>query len=301
MMGNTRRTAIQVGTLTVGLGASWSAMAQAAAGFCKLDLAYAPLASPVPTLATLSVGILTAAVGVVAWAKAKPGSGKALSVAVLAAAAAMTMQGGQGLMREVQAAAPYAFSNAQGGTVSDTSIPYASPAPLLTISNTTSVPLKIVRNGNAADTGSCAVGAQLAPGASCTATPICLQTISMVNEPVLQCDYELPERAEPKASYRLSKDAESFGLSVYDVTVTTKAVFSPVEPVPVNGVVTSSWPHTVPLFKAEPPYYLDNMDDLGIVETTITYTAPSGYGFGTSLSPSLTWTNTQQCGISFDG
>ena len=304
MQHNRPRTVVQLGILAAGAGASWSAMAQAAAGMCELAVGYAPLsvvtppvaaaATPVPTLAVLSVGILSAALGVVAWSKTKAGSGKAMSVVLLAASAGLALQGGQGLVREVRAAAPYNMDKAAGGTLSDSTIPYASPAPTLTLTNTTGVPLKITSNGNAADTGTCTVGSTVAPGGTCTAVPVCtapstaLQRIDMTEDPQVGCN--------PGVQPELLRgvDVSSFfgpgGIFKVYKPITQDPVFSPASPiVEVYLRMALLNPNGQPIYDAS-TQSLSNQAELANTRVNMIATAPAGYGFGPDLKPNWSWT-----------
>lgn len=275
-------------------------MAQAAAGFCDLALSYAPAAvvppvvgaaTPVPTLAVLSVGILSAALGVVAWSKAKAGSGKALSIVVLAASAGLALHGGQGLVHEVRAAAPYNMDTAAGGSVADNAIAYASPAPTITVTNTTGVRLKIVSNGNAAESGTCAVGAEVAPGASCTATPVCTppaQPLAQMtpSTPVLGCS-----STDVAFSFDRYNNGTAGTLSVMKPAPTV--TFTP-DPPATTWTMAYTNPTTTPTYDASGT--VNNLADLGVTNVTVTATAPQGYGFGPNLEPTWTWSGSTYCG-----
>lgn len=158
-------------------GCALPALADTAA-YCRISLDYAPAlaatAAPtaVPGLTLFSVGILAATLGIFAWHK-RPAAGKVLAVALWASAGLLTAQGGDGLMQAVRAAGPYEFTSTTGGTLADASMPYADPSPLVTVTNTSGVRVKITGNTNTAEAGSCTVGAEIAPGGSCTTQSIC--------------------------------------------------------------------------------------------------------------------------------
>ena len=91
-----------------------------------------------------------------------------MAVVGMAGALGLSALGGGSLVEAVRAAGPYEFSNAAGGTVADSGVAYADPAPVLTVTNTSGVRIRITANGNATETGTCALNQELAPGASCT-------------------------------------------------------------------------------------------------------------------------------------
>ena len=294
--------------LSIGAGFAPLAMAQASASLCNMSLAYAPVlaqvpaaALPVPTLTVLSLGILSAAVGVVAWSKASSAKKKMLSVAVMGAALGLSALGGNGLVQEVRAAGVYAFSNAQGGVVADAEIAYADPAPVFTISNTTGVKLKIVSNANAQEAGTCVADAELAPGASCTATAVCptppvvapaLVELTVLQEPTVGCDGTKPRL--PSIS----------NVSLPNGIIFSAAAFTPIpgDPPELDAAVTLAAPtfNYVPnamnwgSASATEPYDSVNVRS---GTATVTYAAPQGYGFGPTLASSQTWTLLyEQCG-----
>ena len=309
--------------LSIGAGFAPLAMAQASASLCNLSLAYAPVlaqvpaaALPVPTLTVLSLGILSAAVGVVAWSKASSAKKKMLSVAVMGAALGLSALGGNGLVQEVRAAGVYAFSNAQGGVVADAEIAYADPAPVFTISNTTGVKLKIVSNANAQEAGTCVADAELAPGASCTATAVCptppvvtppvvtppvvtppvtppvvtppLIELKVDAEPTIQCD-----RTTQRIPMRYRKGDESTsGTShwtwAYTPLLNTPPVFEPAVTVDVSDLTIT--PNAQDWVPGSPDLFENlNYDQVISGVGVMTATAPAGYGFGPTLAPTITW------------
>ncbi len=279
---------------------------QASAGACSLSLSYAPVlaqipagASPVPTLTVLSLGILSAAVGVVAWSKSSSSGKKLLSVAMLGAALGLSGYGGKGLVQEVNAAGGYTFSNAQGGVVADPAIAYASPAPVLTINNTTGVTVKIVSNVNSAETGTCVVGAEIAAGASCTAAAVCVAPpLVMLTEetaPTVGCD--MTTERIPLFDYTYPNSLRFTGYA-YTPVIGDPPVFQP--NVPISSVIFSykptaaTWAHQIPN-----DFNTLNWLDVMAGEATVTANAPAGYGFGPELAPSKTWSIPYtQCGDS---
>ena len=290
--------------VVVGAGFAPAVMAQASPSLCNMSLAYAPVlaqvpaaALPVPTLTVLSLGILSAAVGVVAWSKASSAKKKMLSVAVMGAALGLSALGGNGLVQEVRAAGVYAFSNAQGGMVADAEIAYADPAPIFIISNTTGVKLKIVSNANAQEAGTCVADAELAPGASCTATAVCLTPpvvveLTVLQEPTVGCDGTKPRL--PSIS----------NVSLPNGIIFSAAAFTPIpgDPPELDAAVTLAAPtfNYVPnamnwgSASATEPYDSVNVRS---GTATVTYAAPQGYGFGPTLASSQTWTLLyEQCG-----
>lgn len=155
-----------------------SALAQAAPDACQVSLGYVAAAlpaAPVPGLTSVSMAVLAALLGGLAWHSQRTRRGaKAWAVALWASAGMLGVQGGDGLVQAVRAAGPYEFTNPAGGTVTDATIPYAIPTPLLTVTNTSGVPVTITSNTNPAETGTCTVGATIASGSSCTTAAVCL-------------------------------------------------------------------------------------------------------------------------------
>ena len=294
--------------LSIGAGFAPLAMAQASASLCNMSLAYAPVlaqvpaaALPVPTLTVLSLGILSAAVGVVAWSKASSAKKKMLSVAVMGAALGLSALGGNGLVQEVRAAGVYAFSNAQGGVVADAEIAYADPAPVFTISNTTGVKLKIVSNANAKEAGTCAADVELAPGASCTATAVC-PTPPVVTPPVVTPPLiELKVEAEPAAGcvwgtdriamrHRVgdaSNDSRYYKVRAFTAELTAPPVFDPEVAVDVSA--PTFIPNAQDWVPGDPDVY-ENLNFKAVTSgvATMTATAPAGYGFGPTRLPTTT-------------
>lgn len=275
-------------------GYSMTALAQATQGACQISVGYGPATIPpaapsaVPGLTLFSVGILAAALGVLAWHKRPRGGHKAWAVALWASASLLGMQGGDGLIQAVRAAGPYEFSNSSGGIVADSSIPYANPAPLITITNTSGVNVKITSNANAAETGSCTTGANIAPGGSCTTSAVCSapqpQLLTVVADPTITCDYSLP--ALDSASWH-NPDGSDGGVYIIPPLLGSAPVFSP------SGVV----PAPTFSYTRGPALILDpatgqptNYAEASAGTATITSVAPAGYAFDTNVPPSTTKT-----------
>ena len=295
--------------VVVGAGFAPAVMAQASASLCNLSLAYAPVlaqvpaaALPVPTLTVLSLGILSAAVGVVAWSKASSAKKKMLSVAVMGAALGLSALGGNGLVQEVRAAGVYAFSNAQGGVLADAEIAYADPAPVFTISNTTGVKLKIVSNANAQEAGTCVADAELAPGASCTATAVCptppvvtppvtppvvtpaLVELTAQQDPTVGCDTTTTRI--PSIDFRAMPGGAFYTAHAYTPVPGDPPLLAP--DVSLGSPIFSYTPNAEN-WGTDSANYFDTANVTSGV-ATVTYAAPQGYGFGPTLEPSQTWT-----------
>lgn len=286
--------------VVVGAGFAPAVMAQASASLCNFSLAYAPVlaqvpaaALPVPTLTLLSLGILSAAVGVVAWSKASSAKKKMLSVAVMGAALGLSALGGNGLVQEVRAAGMYAFSNAQGGVVADAEIAYADPAPVFTISNTTGVKLKIVSNANAQEAGTCAAGAELAPGASCTATAVCptppvvtpaLVELTAQQDPTVGCDTTTTRI--PSIDFRAMPGGAFYTAHAYTPVPGDPPLLAP--DVSLGSPIFTYTPNAENWGPDSANFF--DTDNVTSGVATVTYAAPQGYGFGPALEPSQTWT-----------
>ena len=263
----------------VGVLASPTVALAQVANTCAVALSYAPLPSSaaVPTLNIIGLGVLGAAVGVIGWRRTRHKGVKALSVVAMASAVALAMHGGEGVIREVRAAGPYALVQALGGVLSDTFV-YATPTPIQTVTNTSGVPLRITANDNVDETGSCTVGTILAPGQSCTTAPVCtppvLQPLAVSTPPTWACG------PEQYASYM----GPGYTLIVNRPAIQPPS-FSPALP-PVNWSVT---PDPLVPDSVTPDPGLANATALATFNATVTATAPSGYGFGPALQPTMTW------------
>lgn len=154
-----------------------------AQSMCQISLGYAPVvtSSPpgptaVPGLGMTSIGLLVATMGVAVWRKnriAGRNGRQFLSVALLASAGLLLTQGADGLVQSVRAAGPYELSNPMGGTLAFNDIPASTPAPTITVTNTSGVALRITQNANGNETGTCIPGMALAPNGSCTTQAVC--------------------------------------------------------------------------------------------------------------------------------
>lgn len=159
-------------------GFSMSAYAQS----CSISVGYQAAVSnnisSVPSLGTLGLAALAAALGILAWRKRhtldrEGGVRKWMPAVLLASAGILGMQGGNGFIQSVRAAGPYEFSSPTGGTVEDLNMAYEEPSPVITITNSSGKRIRISSNANPDETGTCVVGAEIAPGASCTTQAVC--------------------------------------------------------------------------------------------------------------------------------
>jgi len=291
-----RPTRVLVFAATV--GSSMAALAQSAPGTCQVSLGYVaaalPAAAPVPGLTSVSMAVLAALLGGLAWHSQRTRRGaKAWAVALWASAGVLGMQGGEGLVQAVRAAGPYEFSNPAGGTVADAAIPYASPAPLLTVTNTSGVSIRIASNANAAETGSCAVGTTLAPGSSCTTAAVCTAPppeppapvlLTVLTDPTAGCDFTQPPLYTKSWS---GAAGASVTYSLFPAVLASGPTFAP-----SSANVTTTF-----TFTQGPELLLDpatgqptNLDQAAGV-LNFTSQAPSGYAFDTNNPPGTvkTW------------
>ncbi|WP_422842505.1 midcut-by-XrtH protein [Acidovorax sp. M2(2025)] len=289
---------------------SMAALAQSAPGTCQVSLGYVaatlPGAAPVPGLTSFSMAVLAALLGGLAWHSQRTRRGaKTWAVALWASAGLLGMQGGDGLVQAVRAAGPYEFNNPAGGTVADAAIPYASPAPLLTVTNTSGVSIRIASNANAAETGSCAVGATLAPGSSCTTAAVCaappppappppapppLQLLSVLTEPTAACDMTQPLYVK---TWTLGLNSATY--TIYPPRLATAPTFSPSDASVTTSIAYTQGPELI----ANPATGgAINLDQAAAGVLTVTALAPSGYAFDANTPPSTvkTWNLPyQQC------
>ncbi|MGF6212859.1 midcut-by-XrtH protein [Comamonas sp. 4034] len=286
-----------------GVGFPLSTLAQAVQGSCAISLGYAPLAvastaTPVPSVTTLGVVALSAVVACVGLIKFKSTRCKALMTAGLIATASFGIHQGDGLIREARAAVAYVFDSPTGGTVADAALPYADPAALQTLTNTSGVAVRIVSNANSADTGTCQVGSTIPAGGSCTTLPACtppptpvLLQMDVVTPPSVVCDGNqviLAAWGPPPPKRGTNSELAGEGM-----LMAQPPTFSPAAPSPV---VT---------FTPPPPYLSLLFDGAGqptnLAEAraprtaTVTAVAPSGYGFGPNLESTLTWQTALDC------
>ncbi len=234
----------------------------------------------------LGVGLLAAAVGAAGW-RARHRGAKLMSVIVLAGTAALTLQSGHDLIREVRAAGPYAFSNPAGGELN-----FECPDETQTITNESGVPLRITFNGNAAEAGTCQVGTILQPGQSCTAQPSCPTLppiqVEVLTAPTLTCG------TEEYASYPYTTPPNNYTLTVLKPIITPPTFGS-------GPVITwSSTPNPAHPRSTTPGPFIPgtgvvNQTDLTTFDVTVTATAPAGYGFDSGLVSTKSWNLSRAC------
>lgn len=272
----------------VGAVSALPALAQTAVNACQISLAYAPVALPpvvvvppapivsaVPGLGMVGVAALVAVIGIVAWRKRPAGGHKALSIALMAGAALLATQGGGSVIQAVRAAAPYTFSNVAGGTVADADVAFAQPATLLTVTNSTSVPITITSNANGSETGSCTVGTQVAPGGSCTTQAVCpvLKLITITQPPAAMCGSADEDilATQPPGQF-------GGGYTVFrPVFDSASLVIDPVTPAPT---IDFSYVAKFVIPPGQESTVTDQQkNDAGSGTTSITLTPPTGYGF----------------------
>ncbi|MBB6577728.1 hypothetical protein HNP33_001785 [Comamonas odontotermitis] len=290
-------------TFSLLLASSSSTWAQSTAGACEIALGYAAVAAPpavtptaVPGLTLLGIGILGGLFAAITWRnRHKGGFNRLMSVALMSGAALLSVAGGDSLVNVVRAAGPYEFSSATGGTVADTQVAYADPAPMLTVTNTSGGRIKITSNGNASETGTCTVNAELAPGASCTTQafactppPPVVQEIMILAAPTFTCDYSTILTTYPQSNTSASGGTLTVNPPVLDAAPSFD----------INGVTTAS---TFTRNATQAAYasngMISNTNDLISGIFTVIATAPAGYGFGASLSSTTTWDLPFSCGV----
>ena len=278
--------------------AAWGSSAWAqAAGTCEISLTYAAAVAPpvggataVPGLGMLAVGALGALVAGVAWRhRHQGGTQRMMAVVGMAAAVSLSALGGGSLVNAVRAAGPYEFSNAAGGTVADNTVVYADPAPVLTVTNTSGARIRITANGNAGETGTCAVNSEVAPGASCTTEafactpPVELLVINSTAAPVLGCNLDT---GAALGTYAYTQNLPDLGLLyVLDPTIGTEPTFD------VPGVTTVRGDYTRQATEAtyDASNVLTNAEALRSGTVAVTSTAPAGYVFAPDNTPTMTW------------
>lgn len=284
-------------TISLLLASSSSAWAQSAAGVCEISLGYVAVAAPplitptaVPGLTLLGVGILGGLVAAFAWRSRHKGAfNRLMSVMLMTGAAVLAVAGGDSLVNVVRAAGPYEFTSTTGGTVADTQIAYADPAPILTVANTSGGRIKIISNGNASETGTCTVNAELAPGASCTTqafsctppNPV-VQQIEILSLPTQSCDYSVT-----LDTYLAGPDE----LIVSPPILATPPVFD-ISNIAIASTFTRN--ATTPAYNPDGSF--SNASELASGNFSVTATAPTGYGFGASLANTFTWDLPYSCG-----
>ena len=295
--------------LTGSAGFSLPILAQAAEGTCSISLGYAPLvtvsaATPVPSFTTLGIVALSVVVACVGLMKFKSMRGKALMTAGLIATASFGIHQGDGLIREARAAVAYVFDSPTGGTVADAAVPYADPAVLQTLTNTSGVAVRIVSNANPADTGTCQVGSTIPAGGSCTTLPACTPPATPV---LLQMDVITPPSVVCAGSQTLLASwpppppytGSNSNLTGTAMSLLQPPEFSPASPAPT---VTFTPPPAYPPVTFNSAGQPTNLPQVRAPRTaTVNATAPSGYGFGPSLEQTLTWQNTLDCSVLVNG
>lgn len=270
------------------------AWAQSVPNACQISVGYAPVVVPpsaavssVPGLSMLGVVLLAAVLGAVAWKyRGRISAGKVLSVLLAVGAMTAFVHSENSLIAAVRAAALYELGDANGGTMADSQISFASPSPLVTLSNTSGKRMRITSNGNTSETGTCVVGSELAPGASCTTQAVCpvVIPIEVASEPTSGCD---TNAQIDSFSWAATDGTSSGSLTDFAPLLATPPATNPA----VSGMVTD---FTYTRSATQPEYdansVLTNALALGSGVVTITATAPQGYGFGSTLSPTQTWT-----------
>ncbi|TDS73887.1 midcut-by-XrtH protein [Comamonas sp. JUb58] len=277
--------------------AAWGSTAWAqTAGTCEISLTYAAAAAPpvgsataVPGLGMLAVGALAMLVAGLAWRhRHQGGSHRMMAVVGMAAAVSLSALGGGSLVNAVRAAGPYEFSNAAGGTVADNTIVYADPAPVQTVTNTSGTRIRITANGNAADTGSCAVNSEVEPGASCTTQafactpPVEPLVITSTAAPSFGCTNDTEP---PIGVYGMNSDNPFLNqMLVYAPLVATEPSFD------VAGVSTAfSYTREATDAEYDGSNNLTNAEALRTSNASVVATAPAGYVFAPDNTPTLTW------------
>ena len=280
------------------------AWAQDASNSCQIALGYSPIvvvpppSTAVPGLTIAGIGLLTGLFVAVAWRnKHKGGFGRFMSIGLLAGVSMLSVCGGDALITAVRAAGPYEFSNAAGGSLTDTTITFASPAPLITVTNTSGARIKITSNGNSLETGTCAVGAELAAGGSCTTQAVCpiVTPVQIASEPTFTCD-----GTSPLDTYSWTYAANGTNTTIINYAPVTDAapVFDP-SPSGITTAFTYTRTATLPIY--DPNGEVSNGAELGAGLITLTATAPQGYGFGADLASTKSWTSPYSCQSVYGG
>ncbi len=192
----------RLGGLVLGFGSSLLAWAQSVPNACGVATGYAPLSAPVPAVVSAVPGLTFGGVGLLAAVLAfaafkyrgQMRAGRMLCALLAAAAMTAFVTSADSLVTVVRAAAPFELSNANGGTLADAQVPFASPSPLVSISNTSGQRIRIVSNGKSSETGTCVVGTELALGESCTTQAVCpvVVPIQIAADPEVACDSNTP-------------------------------------------------------------------------------------------------------------
>ena len=264
-------------------GLVWNTAAWAqSASSCQISLAYTPVpaAVAVPSLTLFGVGVLGSALAVVAWrSRSKHGVNRLLAVALAVGAVFFSVAGADSVVSSVRAAAPYEFSNPAGGAVTDNTIVFASPSPLVTVTNTSGVRVRINTNGNASDTGTCTVGSELAPGATCTTQAACPVPVAVAAAPITACNYDA-------LISTYVRDSMGGSFYVYAPKMEQAPSFNP----GIAGISTNfTYVRGVTVPQHDANGELTNGEALGSGTATVTSTAPSGYFFPDTGSSTKTW------------
>lgn len=286
--------AFKVTAAAAAWAASTAALAQASNAVRTVSLGYvaatvvppAGAVSAVPGLSMLGLGALTAGLAFMAWRNQKVGrmANKALSISLMVGAGWVAVHGGDSLIQSVRAAGPHEFSASNGGTVSDSNVAFANPASLLTVSNTSGGRIRITSNANSAETGTCTVGSELAPGASCTTQAVCPQPITITGDPKTDCINDPNSWVEI-----ISSD----NAALTTINHVTAPFIDPASPpwytpssTPVTTAISVAPTNVTPVFDAQG--ILLNLNER--FEVTMTVTAASGYAFDPNGATTVTRT-----------
>jgi len=268
------------------------------AGTCDISLSYMPSvtapvgsATAVPSLGIFAVGALGALIAALAWRSRQH---HMMAAAGMAAAISLLSLSGGTWIESVRAAGPYELVNPAGGTLADNGVAYSDPAPLLTVTNTSGVRMRITANGNPAESGTCVVNKEVAPGASCTTQaysctpPVQPLPISNTSAPAIGCT-----NTPVLASYNDHLNDPLYGQwYVYAPLIATEPAFN------VPGV-TSSIVYTRNATDAvyDGSNILTNSEALTSGMATVTSIAPEGYVFSPGNTSTMTWTLPYTCGM----
>ncbi|GAB2476296.1 hypothetical protein GCM10027082_29420 [Comamonas humi] len=298
-----RLTALASATAAAAPAWAQEAMCQISLGYGPLVTSPPPAPSPVPGMGMVAIGLLTATVGVVAWHKSRAAGRNGrqfLSAALLASAGLLLAHGSDSL---AQAARAYELSDPKGGTLAYNDIPAADPAPLITVTNTSGVRLRITSNDNAAETGSCTVDAELAPNGTCTTQAVCPpppvappppaaepppppppppQSITVTSDPEVACD---TSQALYTVEWQSSDGLSGSSYSVYGPVISKQPVFDPDSPPPDVGI---AYPERLRL-TLDANGRAQNLAEATAYTATVTATAPEGRGFGDPPQPTTDW------------
>lgn len=303
ILGFTSATRVQGARLSAAaVLAAWGSSAWAqAAGSCQMSLSYMPAvstpvgaATAVPGLGMLAVGALGALVAGVAWRKRhQGGTHRMMTVVGLAAALSLSALGGGSLVEAVRAAGPYEFSNVAGGTVADSGVVYADPAPLLSVTNTSGVRMRITANGNTAETGTCAVNQELAMGASCT-------TQAYACTPPVQLLLVINNTSAPELGCTSSPVLGTYSNNLTNPLAGQFFAYAPLiatAPVFDEPSVTTSFSYTRNAADAVYDGINNLTNDVALKSgmVSVTSTAPEGYVFAPNNASTMTWNLPYSC------